>query len=161
MSHVLSGVTCAECGHHNKLQARFCSSCGTELVSGEATTTHTFMDIGDSGPLADVDLSSFRSDQGLFVVLEGSKAGARYSLDADLVRVGRHPESDIFLDDITVSRRHAEIVRESTVYRVQDVGSLNGTYLNRRRVDDAELVDGDEVRIGKYKLIFAHGTGSL
>jgi len=125
------------------------------------TTTHTFVDTDDSGPLADVDLSSFRADQGLFVVLEGSKTGARYSLDSDLVRVGRHPESDIFLDDITVSRRHAEIVREATTYRVKDVGSLNGTYLNRRRVDDADLLDGDEVRIGKYKLIFAHGTGPL
>lgn len=154
-------VTCPDCGHHNQRSARFCSSCGTELASGEVTTSHAVVDADDGGQLAEIDRSSFGVDQGLFVVLEGSKAGARYSLDSDLVRVGRHPDSDIFLDDITVSRRHAEVHRSGISYRVVDVGSLNGTYLNRERVDDAELSDGDEVRIGKYKLVFTHGTGPL
>ena len=84
----------------------------------------------------------------------GPGAGSRYLLDTDLSTVGRHPESDIFLDDITVSRRHVEFRREDDSFRVHDVGSLNGTYLNGDRVDDAELQNGDEVRIGKFRLIF-------
>ena len=154
-------VTCPECGHNNQASARFCSSCGTELAGGEVTSAHPAIDADDGGPLADIDRSSFRADQGMLVVLQGAKAGARIALDADLIKVGRHPESDIFLDDITVSRRHAEIVRYATTYKVCDVGSLNGTYVNRDLIEDAELEDGDELRIGKYKLVFAHGTGPL
>ena len=88
------------------------------------------------------------------MVQRGPGAGSRYLLDSDLSTVGRHPESDIFLDDITVSRRHVEFRREEENFRVHDVGSLNGTYLNGDRVDDAELQNGDEVRIGKFRLIF-------
>ena len=84
----------------------------------------------------------------------GPGAGSRYLLDSDLSTVGRHPESDIFLDDITVSRRHVEFRRAEDGFRVHDVGSLNGTYVNGDRVDDAELANGDEVRIGKFRLIF-------
>jgi len=157
----LPEVTCPECGHNNQASARFCSSCGTELTVDEVTSSHPVIDTDDGGILADIDRSSFRIDQGMLVVLQGAKAGARIALDADLIRVGRHPESDIFLDDITVSRRHAEIVRDATTYKVRDVGSLNGTYVNRDLVEEAELTDGDEVRIGKYKLVFAHGTGPL
>ena len=90
----------------------------------------------------------------LLVVQRGPGAGSRYLLDSDLSTVGRHPESDIFLDDITVSRRHVEFRRDGGAFRVHDVGSLNGTYLNGDRVDDAELQNGDEVRIGKFRLIF-------
>jgi len=157
----LPEISCPECGHHNQASAHFCSSCGTELAVGEITSSHPVLDPDDAGPLADIDRSNFRVDQGLLVVLQGAKAGARIALDADLIKIGRHPESDIFLDDITVSRRHAEILRDSARYRVRDVGSLNGTYVNRDLVDEAELTDGDELRIGKYKLVFAHGTGPL
>jgi pSer/pThr/pTyr-binding forkhead associated (FHA) protein len=90
----------------------------------------------------------------LLVVQRGPGAGSRYLLDTDLSTVGRHPESDIFLDDITVSRRHVEFRRSEDAFRVHDVGSLNGTYLNGDRVDDAALQNGDEVRIGKFRLIF-------
>jgi pSer/pThr/pTyr-binding forkhead associated (FHA) protein len=90
----------------------------------------------------------------LLVVQRGPGAGSRYLLDTDLSTVGRHPESDIFLDDITVSRRHVEFRRADESFRVHDVGSLNGTYLNGDRVDDAELQNGDEVRIGKFRLVF-------
>jgi len=157
----LPDVTCPECGHKNQGSARFCSSCGSELNIGEVTSAHPVIDADESGPLADIDRSSFRTDQGMLVVLHGANAGARIALDADLIHVGRHPESDIFLDDITVSRRHAEIIRDSTNYKVRDVGSLNGTYVNRDLVTESELNDGDELRIGKYKLVFAHGTGPL
>jgi pSer/pThr/pTyr-binding forkhead associated (FHA) protein len=78
-------------------------------------------------------------------------------LDAEVTRAGRHPDSDIFLDDITVSRRHAEIIRRSDGFHVLDVGSLNGTYVNRDRVEEAKLANGDELQIGKFKLVFFTG----
>jgi pSer/pThr/pTyr-binding forkhead associated (FHA) protein len=90
----------------------------------------------------------------LLVVSRGPNAGSRFLLDADVVTVGRHPDSEIFLDDITVSRRHAEFRRAKDGFDVVDVGSLNGTYVNRERVDHANLVGGDEVQIGKYRLVF-------
>lgn len=91
---------------------------------------------------------------GMLLVKRGPNAGSRYGLDAYVTRAGRHPESDIFLDDITVSRRHAEFLRNADGYVVKDVGSLNGTYLNRERIEQAPLSAGDEVQIGKFKLVF-------
>jgi len=90
----------------------------------------------------------------LLVVKRGPNAGSRFLLDQDVTTAGRHPESDIFLDDVTVSRRHAEFRRSGTTFSVRDVGSLNGTYLNRERIDDNELAGGDEVQIGKFRLLF-------
>ncbi|MEZ5167994.1 MAG: FHA domain-containing protein [Acidimicrobiales bacterium] len=112
----------------------------------------------DGEVAGEVDRSGFGPHQGLLVVPQGAKAGARYALDTDLVQVGRHPDSDIFLDDITVSQAR-EVRRDGARYWVRDVGSLNGTYVNRERVDDSELADGDEVQVGKFKLVFVHGTG--
>jgi pSer/pThr/pTyr-binding forkhead associated (FHA) protein len=94
----------------------------------------------------------------MLVVKRGPNAGSKYMLDADITRAGRHPESDIFLDDITVSRRHAEFARRDRGYLVRDVGSLNGTYLNRERIEEAELASGDEVQIGKFKLVYLAGA---
>ncbi len=93
-------------------------------------------------------------DCALLVVQRGPNAGARFLLDAERTTAGRQPSSDIFLDDVTVSRRHAEFVRDGDRFRVRDVGSLNGTYVNRDRVDDVLLSPGDEVQIGKYRLTF-------
>lgn len=93
----------------------------------------------------------------LFVVKRGPKAGSRFSMDKPTISLGRHPDSDIFLDDITVSRRHAEVALDEGVFRVADVGSLNGTYLNRERIDSARLTSGDEVQVGKFKLVFLTG----
>ena len=90
----------------------------------------------------------------MLVVKHGPEAGASYVLDASLTRVGRHPDSEIFLDDITVSRRHAEFVIDQGTCKVRDVGSLNGTYVNRERIEEVELAGGDEVQIGKFKLLF-------
>jgi pSer/pThr/pTyr-binding forkhead associated (FHA) protein len=90
----------------------------------------------------------------LLVVQRGPSAGSRFLLDTDLVTAGRHPESEIFLDDVTVSRRHAEFRRVGAGFTVSDVGSLNGTYVNRDRIDEVTLQDGDEVQIGKYRLVF-------
>ena len=105
-----------------------------------------------------VDRSAFGRHQGLFVVNQGPKAGARYALDSDVVSLGRDPQSDIFLDDVTVSRRHAEVKRDGARYSIRDAGSLNGTYVNRTLVDHGELHEGDEVQVGKFKLVFVHGT---
>ena len=155
----MSDVVCDECGHRNPNGANFCSSCGAVLAPEEVTGDHPVVDLDAPAGAPEIDRSGFGPHQGLFVVLQGAKAGARYALDDDVVTVGRHPKSDIFLDDITVSRRHAEVRREGARYWVRDVGSLNGTYVNRARTDDAELDDGDELQVGKFKLVFVHGTG--
>jgi pSer/pThr/pTyr-binding forkhead associated (FHA) protein len=96
----------------------------------------------------------------LLVVRKGPNEGSKYMLDAEVTRAGRHPDSDIFLDDITVSRRHAEVIRRADGFHVVDVGSLNGTYVNRDRVEDTRLTNGDELQIGKFKLVFFTGQGS-
>ncbi len=93
----------------------------------------------------------------LLVVRRGPNAGARFLLDRDVTSSGRHPDSDIFLDDVTVSRRHAEFHRGPGGFTVRDVGSLNGTYVNRERVESATLNNGDEVQIGKFRLVFIAG----
>ena len=96
----------------------------------------------------------------LLVVKRGPNAGSRFLLDRDTTSAGRHPDSDIFLDDVTVSRRHAEFRREGGEFVVIDVGSLNGTYVNREPVDQAVLAGGDEVQIGKFRLVFLTGPGA-
>ena len=94
------------------------------------------------------------------MIESGPKAGARYGLEDELITIGRHTNAGIFLDDVTVSRRHAQVERVGDRYTVKDVGSLNGTYVNRERIDSAELREGDEVQIGRFRLVFFHGTGS-
>nr|WP_238329746.1 FHA domain-containing protein [Ornithinimicrobium humiphilum] len=102
-------------------------------------------------------VDALRPGTALLIVLRGPNTGARFLLDADEVSSGRHPSSDIFLDDVTVSRRHAVFVRDPEGYVVRDVGSLNGTYVNRQRIDEAVLHQGDEVQIGKFRLVYYLG----
>lgn len=156
----MATAECIECGHLNSGGAKFCASCGASLDSHEITIDHPIINIDDVPGAIDVDRSAFGVHEGLFVVVQGAKAGARYALDSDIVTLGRHPRSDIFLDDVTVSRRHAEVRREGARYWVTDAGSLNGTYLNGERVDDSEMTDGNELQVGKFKLVFVHGTSS-
>lgn len=99
-------------------------------------------------------VDALRPSTALLIVLRGPNSGARFLLDADEVSSGRHPNSDIFLDDVTVSRRHAVFARAGEGYLVRDVGSLNGTYVNRERIDEAVLHQGDEVQIGKFRLVY-------
>ena len=153
-------VVCPSCGHTNRAGSNFCSSCGADLRHDDITTETPAINVDDND-LAGIDRSAFGPHEGLFVVVQGSKAGARYALDTDLVTLGRHPESVIFLDDVTVSRRHAEVRRDGARYWVSDVRSLNGTYVNRERTEEAELDDGDEIQVGKFKLVFVHGTGDV
>ena len=105
-----------------------------------------------------LDRQRFSTDTGLFVVESGPKAGARYGLEADLTTVGRHSAADILLDDVTVSRQHVEVERSGDRYRVKDTGSLNGTYLNGDRIESDWLDDGDVLQVGRFKLVFFHGT---
>ena len=105
-----------------------------------------------------MDRQWFPTDTGLFVVESGPKAGARYGLEADLTTVGRHSAADILLDDVTVSRQHVEVERSGDRYRVKDTGSLNGTYLNGGRIESGWLDDGDVLQVGRFKLVFFHGT---
>lgn len=171
---------CTSCGHQNPDGARFCASCGTALrppagrpaTAGEGgvETTSTISLAALEGALDEAPAAPEAPDQGesgavealpsgsaLLVVKRGPNAGSRFLLDADVTTAGRHPESDIFLDDVTVSRRHAEFARTESGFLMRDVGSLNGTYLNRERIDEAGLAGGDEVQIGKYRLIFLAG----
>ena len=157
----VSGVFCNQCGHRNPAGSNFCSSCGAALEPGEDHTV-TFQAVEAAGdPAAEdaltVSIGDLPEGLGMLVVTRGPNAGSKYVLEADVTTAGRHPDSDIFLDDITVSRRHAEFIRDGGSYRVRDVGSLNGTYVNRERTDDAVLAQGDEVQIGKFKLVFFAG----
>jgi pSer/pThr/pTyr-binding forkhead associated (FHA) protein len=122
------------------------------IRSGDAVAATDAEPIGAGADAAVLD--NLAPGSALLVVSRGPNAGSRFLLDADAVTVGRHPESDIFLDDITVSRRHAEFRRSPEGFSVIDVGSLNGTYVNRDRVEHAVLAGGDEVQIGKYRLVF-------
>jgi pSer/pThr/pTyr-binding forkhead associated (FHA) protein len=159
----MADVFCNNCGHRNPLGANFCSSCGAVLeTQPPENTTVTFHPATPADPIDEdvsVELEEFGEDVGVLVVKRGPEAGSRFTLDNPLTTAGRHPESDIFLDDITVSRRHAEIARRGDGYVVKDVGSLNGTYLNRERIEESGLANGDELQIGKYKLVFLVGTG--
>jgi pSer/pThr/pTyr-binding forkhead associated (FHA) protein len=115
---------------------------------------------GEADDELTVTLDELPGTIGMLVVKRGPNAGSKFVLDSDLTRAGRHPDSDIFLDDVTVSRRHAEVVHGSDGYVLRDVGSLNGTYLNRERIEtEAPLQNGDELQIGKFKLVFFSGTG--
>ncbi len=153
----MASVFCHNCGHRNPSGVNFCSSCGAALAPGTDTTI-TFVPDEPTGEVGEEELAvaigELQEGTGILVVKRGADSGTRFVLDGEVTSVGRHPESDIFLDDITVSRRHAEFRRSGRTYRIRDVGSLNGTYVNRERIDDVELQSGDEVQVGKFKLVF-------
>jgi pSer/pThr/pTyr-binding forkhead associated (FHA) protein len=140
----------------------FCSSCGSVLVAASSDTTVSIQPVEDMSEVADDDsvvtLLELPGGVGMLVVKRGPNTGSRYVLEAEVTKAGRHPESDIFLDDITVSRRHAEFVKSDDSTLVRDVGSLNGTYVNRERIDEVTLSSGDEVQIGKFKLLYLLAT---
>lgn len=141
--------TCASCGHENPLGSNFCGSCGASIGVRPANADTQAME-----PLEGAEEAPVKEPKGMFVVRHGPKAGSRIMLDGPATTIGRHPESDIFLDDVTVSRRHAEVRRAAGAFEVVDAGSLNGTYVNRDRVDASILADGDELQVGKFKLVF-------
>jgi pSer/pThr/pTyr-binding forkhead associated (FHA) protein len=164
---------CTQCGQSNSDEARFCSNCGAALkpaapaASGPSPSETSTITIGggfEPGEPSEKAEGLSTADQAaidalppgsaLLVVRRGPNSGSRFLLDSDATTAGRHPSSDIFLDDVTVSRRHAEFVRTGDGFSVRDVGSLNGTYVNRDRIDEATLAGGDEVQVGKYRLVY-------
>jgi hypothetical protein len=164
-------VHCTRCGHENPEGSRFCAQCGSALAQeriGESTSVIPKVGGEDSTEQPEVSeavdahagaVESLPAGSALLVVKRGPNAGSRFLLDQDVTTAGRHPDSDIFLDDVTVSRRHAEIRRDGNGFTIVDSDSLNGTFVNRNRVDRAELKNGDEIQIGKFKLvIFTEGS---
>jgi pSer/pThr/pTyr-binding forkhead associated (FHA) protein len=167
----MAGMYCGRCGRPNPERARYCSNCGAPLIRstntgsfnaipgerGSETTSILTNDLPESYDEPSADYATpdtLPPGTALLIVLRGPNAGSRFLLDHDFTSAGRHPDSDIFLDDVTVSRRHAEFYRHGDRFTVRDVGSLNGTYVNRDRIEEAELFGGDEVQIGKFRLLF-------
>ena len=161
----MSYVFCNACGHRNPPESIFCSSCGSPLDNlDDRTVTLTAVD-----PLLDatgshdevvVPMGALPRDAAVLIVRSGPQAGERFVLEDGTTHLGRHPDSEIMLDDITVSRRHVAIERTTEGYVVTDEGSLNGTYINQERVERALLHHGDELQIGKFRLVlFERGDG--
>jgi len=148
--------TASECGFQNPESANYCSKCGALLVKdeggAETTQTYTPEEIADEeGPLDEIAAEG----PALVVRSGGGRAGEHFIPQGDRTTIGRSPDNDIFLDDVTVSRKHAVVLQSGGELRIEDLGSLNGTFVNRRRIDAAtRLESGDEVQIGKYRLSF-------
>jgi hypothetical protein len=152
----VSHVYCPECGFQNPEAANYCSKCGALLVkneSGTETTQQYTPDEGEEeGAAALEDLGV--KGPALIVRSGGGRSGETFHPEGERTTIGRSPDCEIFLDDVTVSRKHAVVVRRDGAFFVEDLGSLNGTFLNRRRIESGELGDGDELQIGKYRLTF-------
>jgi hypothetical protein len=150
-------VHCAECGFVNPEGANYCQKCGALLEldgTGEpATATYR---IGETGDFVAVEVAAeiLSHAAALIIRAGGGRAGESFAVDGERMTIGRRPDSAVFLDDITVSRDHALLVRRGSDWWIDDCGSLNGTYVNRERIDSQRLADGDELQIGKYKLTF-------
>jgi hypothetical protein len=151
---------CPECGYANAEGANYCQRCGAFIghPAGEGgpgePTTATYR-VGETGELIPIDLDEAAQNGPVLVIRSGGgRVGESFPLDRDRMTIGRRPDSDIFLDDVTVSRDHALVVRRGGDLYLDDLGSLNGSYVNRRRIESHRLEDGDELQIGKYKLTF-------
>jgi hypothetical protein len=150
---------CPECGFVNAEGANYCQKCGaflgatTETPAGETTEAYTLDET--TGALRPVDLDRVVSEGATLVIRSGGgRGGETFTVDSDRMTIGRNPDAEIFLDDVTVSRNHAMLVRRPDGIFIDDLGSLNGTYVNRRRIESHRLADGDELQVGKYKLTF-------
>ena len=153
---------CPECGSEVTPRMRFCAECGTRLVFSQSTVSYapSFGDEEDAAAAAARD----DAPEGAALIeldqVEGTAGRRMHDIGDELVTVGRSPESNIFLDDVTVSRQHAEIFKreqpDGKGFRIRDAGSLNGTYVNRVRVDSVDLRNGDEIQIGKYRFKFVY-----
>ncbi|HET9322508.1 MAG TPA: FHA domain-containing protein [Gaiellaceae bacterium] len=147
-------VYCPECGFQNPETANFCSKCGTALVreppGADTTVAFTPEELDEQSPLEELGMEG----PALVVRSGGGRAGEHFVPSGDRTTIGRSPDCDIFLDDVTVSRKHAVLLRADDGFVIEDEGSLNGTFVNRRRIDSSPLADGDELQIGKYRLTF-------
>jgi len=154
----MSHVYCPECGFQNPETANFCSRCGALLVreeiGQETTLSFTREEAEAAERLPDVLEDMGIKGPALVVRSGGGRAGETFHLEGERTTIGRSPDCDIFLDDVTVSRRHAVLIQRDGRFVIEDLGSLNGTFVNRRRTDSVELEDDDELQIGKYRLTF-------
>jgi hypothetical protein len=150
VSHV---VYCRECGFQNPESANYCSRCGALLAKGEAPETTQAITPEEVGDLAAVEEFGLEGPA-LVVRAGGGRAGESFRPAGERTRIGRSPDCDVFLDDVTVSRNHAVLVEENGKFFVEDQNSLNGTFVNRKRIDRAPLEEGDELQVGKYRMTF-------
>lgn len=155
-------ITCATCGSPSDAAARFCAQCGTLLIEHTGAITSIIATGETSGSLTPVSAEGrhdLPAGTACLLIQRGPGQGTEFPItaSADIVTIGRAPESDVFLDDVTVSRRHAEIRRGAEGWSIRDSGSLNGTYVNRVRVEDHRLRGGEEIQIGKFRFIFWAG----
>ena len=153
----MSYVFCNQCGHRNPPSSSFCSSCGAVLDMHDERTVviaqvDALQDLPGPSDNASIRLGDVQG-HGVLVIRSGDLTGSRFTLSKDVTLIGRHPESDILLDDITVSRRHAEVIKTASALIVRDLGSLNGTYVNQTRVDEFALKHGDELQVGKFRMV--------
>ena len=151
----MSRVYCTECGFQNLESAHYCSRCGAALVTqvegDDQTMTFSAEEVEEhAGELDELGID----EPALVVRSGGGRSGEQFRLERAQTTIGRTPDCDIFLDDVTVSRRHAVVSRTADRFTIEDLGSLNGTFLNRSRIEQTELENGDEVQIGKYRLVF-------
>jgi pSer/pThr/pTyr-binding forkhead associated (FHA) protein len=152
-------VHCPECGFVNPEGANYCQKCGAFLAEarGEsegADTTEVYQ-VDETGELKPVDLDEVTGEGATLVIRSGGgRAGEAFNVTGERMTIGRSPDAEIFLDDVTVSRNHALLVRRRDGLYIDDLGSLNGTYVNRRRIESHKLQSGDELQIGKYKLTY-------
>ena len=147
---------CSECGFVNAEGANYCQKCGAllELDDAGEPTTATYR-VGETGDFIAVDIGEVTSHTAALVIRAGGgRTGESFAVEGERMTIGRRPDSAVFLDDITVSRDHALLVRRGSDWFIDDCGSLNGTYVNRERIDSQRLADGDELQVGKYKLTF-------
>ena len=148
---------CPACGFANAVGANYCQRCGAFLATSESTasdTTATYR-IGETGEIEPVEIGDVVARGPALVIRSGGgRAGESFVIQGERMTIGRRPDSDIFLDDVTVSRDHAVLVRRGSDWYLDDCGSLNGTYVNRVRIESHRLQDGDELQVGKYKLAY-------
>ncbi len=148
--------SCATCGFENTEDSNFCRRCGSRLAPQDLTETTITYAVGEREDLeaGQVDREALCEGNFLLIRAGGGREGEIFPLESDVLTIGRSPHSDLFLDDVTVSRHHARIIRDDEGYLVEDLNSLNGTYVNRKRIERHRLTDGDELQIGKFKLAF-------
>jgi hypothetical protein len=154
-------VFCPECGIRNSEGASFCVRCGASLIADQPESATTLSYVAGEEDVEATSVAAACADDACLVIRSGGgRAGETYVLRGEKLAIGRHPDAAIFLDDVTVSRNHALIVREGDGWAIVDEGSLNGTFINRRRGDRTVLSDGDEIQIGKYKFTFLAPAGT-
>lgn len=153
---------CPSCGFTNTMDSNFCRRCGTQLTPVDLSETTIVYGPAEREEMAAeaMEHRRLRDDTVLLIRTGGGREGETISFGSDVLTIGRSPHSDLFLDDVTVSRHHARVIKDEIGYLIEDLNSLNGTYVNRKRIERHRLSDGDELQIGKFKLAFLEPSGA-